>query len=119
MATTSLTRTERAGAIVERQECIPVDDIPGLFQVRDTATGSGAYHLASADRCDCYDALRRVCKHQLAVRRTEGELAAYAQQWDAAARDARQNMRSNRTGDTPMDGPRFALLTGEVNSEFF
>ena len=78
-------RTERAAGIVERHEVIPVDDLAGWYQVRDTVTGSGVWHLATSDRCDCRDALRGTCKHQLAARKAEAELSAYAANWDAHA----------------------------------
>ncbi len=41
-------RTLKAAGIVTRQEVTPLDDMPGLFQVRDSRTGSGAVHIASA-----------------------------------------------------------------------
>lgn len=83
MALQRVTRDERAFGIVSRQECIPVETVDGLFQVRDTATGSGTWHLATATSCDCYDASRgHQCKHQRAVAQEEQALASYAAAWD-------------------------------------
>jgi hypothetical protein len=66
-----LDRTARALGIVERAELAPVPHMPGLFEVRDTLTGSGLPHIASVCHCDCFDAQRYAgpCKHQQAVRR--------------------------------------------------
>ncbi len=82
-------RTAKAAGIVGRQEVIPVEDLAGWFQVRNTVTGSGAWHLATSDRCDCRDALRGTCKHQLAVRAAELDLAQYCAAWDARSEQAR------------------------------
>jgi hypothetical protein len=80
-------RTARALGIISRAELTPLDDMPGLFQVRDTFTGSGTCHVASARQCDCYDAQRgNRCKHQIAVAAEEQALADYAAEWDRAAR---------------------------------
>src|SRR3954454_8543159 len=80
-------RTARALGILARAELTPIDDMPGLFQVRDTFTGSGACHIASAVRCDCYDASKgNRCKHMIAVAAEEQALADYAAEWDRAAR---------------------------------
>jgi hypothetical protein len=85
--TPRLDRTARAAGIVSRREVTPVDDMPGLFHVRDTATGSGTVHIASAQRCDCMDGRRAhlACKHRIAVAAEERELAAYAASWDLSA----------------------------------
>ncbi len=82
-----LDRTTKAAGILERQECTPVDDLPGLWHVTDSGTGSGRVHVTSASRCDCPDHNFRgnVCKHMTAVTRAEAELAAYADAWDATA----------------------------------
>jgi len=86
----SLTRTDRAAGILERQECTPVDapGLEGLWHVTDTGTGSGRIHVTSSTRCDCPDHNFRgnVCKHITAVQRAEAELVAYAAGWDTAAR---------------------------------
>ncbi len=81
-------RTTRAAGIVTRHEVTPVDDMPGLYRVRDTQTGSGMVHIASMHRCDCADARQRgsQCKHQIAVAEEECALLAYAASWDALAR---------------------------------
>ncbi len=85
MATAAIvTRSDRAAGIVERHECIPLDD--GTFQVRDTRTGSGQWHIATVDACDCYDSRKGTCKHQIAVRRETAALEAYAARWAALAR---------------------------------
>lgn len=83
----SLTRTARAAGIITRHEVTPVDDRPGFFNVRDTATGSGALHLTSANSCTCKDHIfgTGVCKHRQAVQAEERELAQYATQWDFSA----------------------------------
>jgi hypothetical protein len=87
MAQAVYTREVKAAAILDRQECVPVDDLPGLWNVMDSLTGSGRVYIASVSRCDCPDFTYRgrVCKHMTAVRRTEAELATYAASWDAAA----------------------------------
>lgn len=81
-----LTRTDRAAGILDRQECEPTD-LPGLWRVTDTQTGSGKVHITSAQRCDCPDHNFRgnVCKHMRAVERAEAELASYAAKWDEDA----------------------------------
>ncbi len=83
----SIARHVKAAGILERQECTPVDDLPGLWHVTDSGTGSGRVHVTSASRCDCPDHNYRgnVCKHMTAVARAEAELAAYAASWDATA----------------------------------
>ncbi len=83
----SIARHVKAAGILERQECTPVDDLPGLWHVTDSGTGSGRVHVTSSTRCDCPDHNYRgnVCKHITAVARTEAELAAYADAWDTAA----------------------------------
>jgi hypothetical protein len=80
-------RTTRALGIIARAEITPIADMPGLYHVRDTQTGSGAVHIASAQHCDCYDHRHRghQCKHQIAVAAEERELAAYAASWDLSA----------------------------------
>lgn len=88
MANLSITRTDKAAGIVERQELAPIDvpGLEGLWQVRDTRGGSGQLHITSASQCDCYDARRRdTCKHMLAVRAEEARLRQYAAAWDAWA----------------------------------
>ena len=77
------TRTDKAAGIITRHEAIPLDD--GTWHVRDTLTGSGQWHTATARSCDCYDARRGTCKHQIAVRRETAALEAYAARWDAAS----------------------------------
>jgi hypothetical protein len=80
-----LTRSDRALGIIVRDDVIPVDDRPGFFTVRDTATGSGESHLATATSCTCRDHLYRegLCKHRRAVITEEYRLDAYAAGWDA------------------------------------
>ena len=80
-----LSRSDRACGICERHEVIPIDDRPGYFTVRDTATGSGRPHIATAISCDCADFLYRSrdCKHMQAVHAEEAALEAYAAAWDA------------------------------------
>jgi hypothetical protein len=85
-------RTVRAAGIVQRSEVIPVEDIPGLFQVRDSVSGSGEWHLATASTCDCYDAGKgHICKHMHAVRVEESALVQFCADWDARAEQARQD----------------------------
>jgi hypothetical protein len=81
------TRQDRALGIIVRDEVIPVDDRPGFFTVRDTATGSGESHLATANSCTCRDHLYRegLCKHRRAVITEAYRLDAYAAGWDAWA----------------------------------
>ena len=83
----SIARHVKAAGILERQECTPVDDLPGLWHVTDSGTGSGRIHVTSATRCDCPDHNFRgnACKHMTAVARAEAELATYAMSWDATA----------------------------------
>jgi hypothetical protein len=70
-------RVSKAAGIITRQECIPVDNLAGWFQVRDSVSGSGEWHLATVDRCDCRDALKHTCKHQMAVRAEEAALRQF------------------------------------------
>ena len=83
-----LDRSAKAAGICNAQECTPVDDLPGLWHVRDSGTGSGRIHVTSAGRCDCpdYNYRGNVCKHMRAVSQAEAELAAYAANWDAQAK---------------------------------
>lgn len=79
-----LDRTARALGIIERAECVPQDD--GRWLVRDTATGSGRWHLATPTSCDCYDASKgHQCKHQRACQAEAIALASYAADWDRCA----------------------------------
>ena len=78
-------RADRAAGIVERHEVRPHEDRPGWWYVKDSVTGSCRWHLTSAHGCDCYDARKGACKHQIAVRREEAALAVYAAEWDRAA----------------------------------
>ena len=78
-----LNGTERALGIITRAECIPLDD--DTWKVRDTATGSGRWHIATSTSCDCRDARIGTCKHQLAVRQEAQDLAAYSVSWNAYA----------------------------------
>jgi hypothetical protein len=101
-----LDRTTRAAGIISRQECVPQED--GTWLVRDTATGSGVWHLATPTSCDCYDASRgHQCKHQRACQAEAIALAAYAASWDRAAAAQQSctfhvgqlvNLRTNPTG---------------------
>ena len=59
------TRTDKAIGIITRAECIPLDD--DTWKVRDTATRSGRWHITTSTNCDCRDARKGTCKHQLAV----------------------------------------------------
>lgn len=78
-------RVIKAAGICERAEVVPMDR-EGYYRVRDTATGSGKVHVATATSCDCYDAGRgNHCKHQRAVVREQAALDAYAAAWDAQA----------------------------------
>lgn len=83
----SIARHVKAAGICTAQECTPVDDLPGLWHVTDTGTGSGRLHITSTTRCDCPDHNYRgnVCKHMIAVQRAEVDLAVYAATWDATA----------------------------------
>jgi hypothetical protein len=85
-AASILTRSDRALGITQRDECIPVDDLPGFFTVRDTTTGSGKTYIASSTGCTCPDHHYRghVCKHMRAVITEEYRLATYAADWDHA-----------------------------------
>lgn len=91
MATAILTRSDRAVGIVTRQECIPCEDHPGFFQVRDTETGSGTTYIAAAHRCTCPDYIMRGqrCKHSIAVEHEERALADYCTDWNARSEQAR------------------------------
>jgi hypothetical protein len=83
-------RAVRAQGIIERSEVIPCDDLPGWWQVRDSISGSGSWHLATSSRCDCYDAGKgNVCKHQRAVRAEEQALRQFAADWDRRAEQQR------------------------------
>jgi hypothetical protein len=104
-------RTIKAASIVAAQECIPVDDMPGWFQVRDVLTGSGAWHLATVSSCDCRDALKNVCKHQLACRAEEQALAAYAANWDAQTLPAELDDLPGSFLDGPFDAFDADVLT--------
>lgn len=66
----TITRSEKASAIVQQGLIAELATEPGLFVVVDKASGSGMAHLASVDFCDCPDHTVRgsVCKHQLSVR---------------------------------------------------
>lgn len=79
------TRTAKAAGICERQECELRDD--GRWQVRDSATGSGTWHIVTATSCDCMDYRRTglQCKHLLAVTAEQARLDAYVEEWNAAA----------------------------------
>ncbi len=83
-------RSTKAAGIVERHECIPLDN--GSWEVRDTATGSGKVHIATSTSCDCPDSIYRghQCKHIRAVQRESQLLTAYSVSWDdwAAAQRA-------------------------------
>ncbi len=68
------TRTDKAIGILERHEAIPLDD--STWKVRDIQTGSGRWHTATSTSCDCYDARRGTCKHQLAVQQEAQALTA-------------------------------------------
>jgi hypothetical protein len=72
--------------------------------VRDTQTGSGRWHIADNDRCDCYDATRGTCKHVLAVRRQEAALEAYCDQWNAQSDAQRLTTRNEYRGPYGSDG---------------
>jgi hypothetical protein len=80
------TRQDRALGILVRDEVIPVDDRPGFFTVRDTATGSGESHLTTANSCTCRDHIygHGICKHRRAVITETYRLKAYAAAWDRA-----------------------------------
>lgn len=93
-------RAAKAATIIARQECIPVDDIPGFFQVRDSVSGSGEWHLASISSCDCRDALRNTCKHQMAARQAEADLAAYCDDWNTRSDEQREAVAVVTLSDT-------------------
>jgi hypothetical protein len=81
--TPRIDRATRAAGILERHECVPQED--GKWLVRDTATGSGRWHLATPTSCDCYDASSgHQCKHQRACQAEAIALASYAADWDCA-----------------------------------
>lgn len=80
-------RATKALGIVSRQECELQDN--GTWKVRDTQTGSGQAHFVTSETCDCYDSRKGVCKHQIACRKAEAELTAYAADWDATVATAK------------------------------
>ncbi len=83
-------RQAKALGIAQRHECIPLDDYPGYYGVRDTLTGSGKFHITTWLECSCADFTYRhkLCRHIAAVRETEASLQAYAAAWDLAVRPA-------------------------------
>lgn len=101
-----LSRTAKALGIVLRQELTPLDDLDGIYRVRDTGTGSGQDWLTSATFCDCPDRLNRgvVCKHMRAVIREQAALEAYAAEWDATVAAARPGSPSGRASRCPRCG---------------
>jgi hypothetical protein len=80
-------RVTKALGICDRQECELLDN--GLWRVRDTQTGSGRWHIADSNSCDCYDSTKGTCKHQLAIRAEEQALAQYCATWNARSEQAR------------------------------
>lgn len=111
-------RTVKATGILNRQEVIPLDYLPGYYSVRDTATGSGQAHVASSRSCDCEDYRRRgrACKHMIAARAEDEALAQYSAAWDARSEQARATVvQPDYTGVTvPLDDAQPAQARAET-----
>ena len=92
MTTASLTRSERAAGIQQRQELMLQDD--GSWKVRDTH-GSGKWYTVIDGNCSCPDATYRAvtCKHSRAVLSEEQALRQFAADWDAQAEPALDEYR--------------------------
>ena len=101
-------RTVRSAGIVERAAGELQEG--GRWMVRDTASGSGEWHTATAQTCDCWDYRRRggTCKHMRVVIVEERALPSYAAGWDTSAEVAKR-----------ASGPHCPDCRGRVQSQTF